>query len=261
MRYSVLIPAVGASLAFVAALDAHLGVGAVELLLELCLSETSANPGGTSLPMKHSANALAFLAAGCALASIAFLSAWRISAARETKKHQCIPDVDINLVAALSMLARASDRYGPEDIRRAYKRAHGHPLNGEVAQASFDLFSLETIEEDLNVFVGISDPHERARIICAALDFSRHAYESDNIFEVIDGIADAMEMDVAEIARAQATFRNNRPVSTVKAKWTHLRAVIEQSSITNTARVYYAAIGAKLRGFPIPATDFKGLSR
>ena len=242
MNYKVLIPTIGAGAAYFAALDAHLGMGAVELLVELCFSEASEEPVTTSLPMKHGAHALSYLAVGSAFASVAFFAASREGGAHENDTKQAFHDVDLKLMAALSMVANASENHGPQDICDAYHRAYGHRPDMKVASASYDLFPLETIEEDLHIFTDVSDPMDRARIVTAAMDFSRLDCDSDDVFEVIDAIADAMDMDVAEIAKAQATFGTIAGNSHFGDRLRQLRMRFAGFSIADAARRYQLKI-------------------
>ena len=259
MNYKVLIPTIGAGAAYFAALDAHLEMGAVELLVELCFSDASEEPVTTSLPMKHDAHTLSYLAVGSAFASVAFFAASREGGAHENGTKQAFHDVDLKLMAALSMVANASENHGPQDICDAYHRAYGHRPDMKVASASYDLFPLETIEEDLHIFTDVSDPMDRARIVTAAMDFSRLDCDSDDVFEVIDAIADAMEMDVAELAKAQATFGTIAGHSHFGDRLRQLRTRFAGFSTADTARRYQAKISAWFRSIRPTSTEHGGL--
>ncbi|MEM6636795.1 MAG: hypothetical protein AAF667_13005 [Pseudomonadota bacterium] len=208
MRSSVLIPSVGAGVAFVAATDALLGVGAVDLLLELCLSDPESDAKMPELPMKHGTGSVPYLATGAALSSAALFSMWRQDVEPVTCQTAPPQEAEFGLLSALAILANLSPKYGPEDIVDSYTRWTGQPLDLEQATASYDLFSPDTLEDDIDLFGGVVDLAERARIICAALDFPRYSDDPAKMFRVIDAIANAMNMGLAEIAQLWAL---NRP--------------------------------------------------
>jgi len=196
LRYKIIIPVTLAIFAFIAAIDAYLGVGAVQMLVEICFPEGAEAPMAQPLPMKHDDKTLPFLAAGFAFASASIFMHYQTDTADEEAREFAIFGRDFKILAALSILANTQDRYGPDDIMRTFKKATGQRLSKQDATAAFDLFDREDYADDLALFAEVNNGADRAHILRAALQFPQDLDDDAKSLAVIEEITRAMNMRI-----------------------------------------------------------------
>ncbi|MEL6645865.1 MAG: hypothetical protein AAFQ79_18185 [Pseudomonadota bacterium] len=197
-KAKIFAPAAGTAVSLAAALDVYWGGGAVDWLVDLCLSDPDAPPMAMDLPMRPHTGVLPFLASATACASIACVMARQ--SLTEPPKGTPFTEVQFRVLAVLSILADTSERLGPRDVTVAYRRLMWQPLSIADAQTASEVFTYAELDDDIDLFADVTDPGDRRMIICAAIDFARRAGATEAMIEVIDAVACAMAMDATEIA-------------------------------------------------------------
>lgn len=198
-KAKIFAPAAGTAVSLAAALDVYWGGGAVDWLVDLCLSDPDAPPMAMDLPMRPHTAVMPFLASATAFASIACVMARQ--SLTEPSKGTPFTEVQFRVLGVLSILAHTSDRLGPRDVAVAYRRLMWRQLSIADAQTAYDVFTYAELDDDIDLFADVTDPGDRRTIICAAIDFARRARATEAMIEVIDAVACAMAMDAREIAR------------------------------------------------------------
>ena len=198
-KLPILIPAVGASAAFAAALDAQLGAGAVEWLIDICLSNPETSMAAPTMPMKHGEHVPLYAGIGSGLASVAFIAGWWQCRGIDSSGQATTREGELALIAALAVLANATRGCGPEEIQSSHAKVSQRDLGLEQAVIALDYFTPEALIDDINLFGELSNPNDRRMVICGAIEFARLVPGCNDLDETLVAIAGAMRMSGAEI--------------------------------------------------------------
>lgn len=192
---------------FAAALDAWLGGGAVDFLVDLCLGDTSAVPPKIDgMPMPdggHGTHASLFLAAG--LAALGFgLTSSELGPMLGTSE---IPRTEgrarRRLIAAIIYVARSCDTALPRHVAEAFREVTGEMLpKGEVAKAVEYMRSQRAASIE-RILGRVTDDDEKRRILAATSHiWIAHGADSERATRAIERIASAMSLEGNDINAA-----------------------------------------------------------
>ena len=163
-----------AILCFAGAADAWFATGAVDILLDLCLSDADTDPAALGMPMsmvmeRDVPQALAFAAGGFAFVALG-LSRPYLSIGQETGPAQHITDRERKrLLATIAHIATASGRPEALAIARAYQSVTGHrPAPSDPAAACRHVLTRRsaTLERILR---GAKGDGEKRRLLMASV--------------------------------------------------------------------------------------------
>ena len=198
MNVKTVLPAVGALTATIGAVDASLGAGGVDWLVEICLSDPDAPMPSIDLPMKHSTHAMPFWAAAAAFASVSFGAMWH-----QTQKSDefagDLSDEEFRLLAALAVVANEAPNPQARDIQTAFNKWSGTPLATEDVDLALAVFDLGPGDADLQIFAEVSNSMERGNLVCAMIQFASSWRPDPKRTLAIRSVADAMNMSAAEL--------------------------------------------------------------
>ena len=199
-----------------AGLDAQFSMGAVDWLVELCLSDANASSMemAPELPMKHSQHVVVYSAAACALASVSCFSAWLQNENKVAIIAAVTREGRLAAVAALAMLANASSRVSVREFSEAYERATGFEPDGIDALFALDHFKPDNLIDDLELFASLSSEADRRLVITSAVQAANEWPDKEPMIEILVAVAGALNITGEEIERY---WQEQQSASTAKS--------------------------------------------
>lgn len=236
-----------AAACFAGALDAWLGVGAVDMLVELFLGDpdAAASGGVDPVPMPsggHSTHASLFLAAGLAALGLGLSSGELAPMLRERRITRPEGRARRRLLATLVYVARTCPGATPRDVAEVFHAVSGEAVDRrEIGQAIGYLRSPRSASIE-RILGKVADEDEKRLILNAACRiWFRHGTESETATRAIERVAAALGLEGNDInaaldapwtAEASRILRN---VETL-ARRTVSRATTEAQRITTRLR-------------------------
>lgn len=192
---------------FAGAADAWFGTGAVDFLVDLCLSDPNgALPGLDGMAMPgggHSTHASLFLAGGLAAMGLGLSFSEFPSLFERRPATTPAGQARRRLTAAIVYVARACEGTTPKDVALAFRTATGVDLErGEVARALKSLRTSRgaTLERILNKAV---DDDEKRQIMSVACDvWFQHGVDSERAARAMERVAAALGLEGNDINSA-----------------------------------------------------------
>lgn len=185
---------------YAGAADAWFGTGAVDLLVDLCLSDPeSAVPAMETMPMNgsqaHGTHTSLFLAAGLAFLGLGLVSNEIVSIFRACVHSKLEGRAKRRLIASMVYVARSCKDATPQDVSEAYLAVSGDTLErGEIAKAVAYLRSASAppIETVLSKAKG---EEKRRIVVSTSYIWSRHGMDSEPATRAIERITSAIGLE------------------------------------------------------------------
>lgn len=190
---------IGAIFAGFAAIDAVLGLGAVQALADLCLSDGLAPPEMAAMPMEHRGHALPWLALAAALGAVHQLGHWHM--AREAARSAWAPERRPILAGlARVCIAQGAQIGRARALTQAYN-AHLQPgISQQDAQIALARFGTSPATETHGLMAKLTVETHRAAFLNASLQLLRAPGGSRaRALAELDRLTAAMGMTGAEI--------------------------------------------------------------
>lgn len=235
-----------AAACFAGAVDAWLGTGAVDMLVDLCLSDPDAVPADMDpMPMSeggHNTHASLFLAAGLASLGLGLSSGEIAPLLQQRRNARPEGQARRRLIAALVYVARTCRGATPRDVAEAYLAATGEEVDRrEVGKAVGYLRSSRAAPIE-RILGKVTDDEEKRLILNAACRiWFRHGVDSEIATRTMERVTAALGLEGNDINAAldvpwsidPAKFFKN--VETI-ARRTVSRATTEAQRITTRIR-------------------------
>ena len=191
---------VSALACFAGAADAWFGTGAVDLLVDLCLSDPEATvPAMETMPMNgsqvHSTHTSLFLATGLAFLGLGLVSSEIASFFRPRVRSKLEGRAKRRLIASMVYVARSCKDATPQDVSEAYLAVSGETLErGELAKAVAYLRSPNA--PPIETILAKAKGEEKRRIVASAsYIWSRHGMDSEPATRAIERITSAIGLE------------------------------------------------------------------
>jgi len=184
---------------FAAAADAWLNVGAVDLLVDLCLGDKDAPVPEVEMPMPdggHGTHASLFAAAGLATLGLGLTTGELRRFFGDPTRPQPESRIRRRLIAAIIYVARSCDTAMPKDVAEAFQAVTGEVLpKGEVTNAIKYMRSRKAAPME-RILGKVSDVEEQRRILAATCHvWSKHGLDSERATRAMERVAEAMGLE------------------------------------------------------------------
>ena len=187
-----------AGVAFFGAADAALGMGAMEALAELCLTDPVDDmemPAG--MPMDHSGHAMPWLISGGLFASFAGFGSWIM--ARTAERAPWAP-ARLPVLAGLTQVARAQGQISAATLADAWNDVLTPTLSETDAKIALARFATLSDDNRRELMSRLTDRRDRAAFICIALRLLRdHSDAHGTALETLEALAADAGMSGMEI--------------------------------------------------------------
>lgn len=186
-----------AGFSFFAAADAALGLGAVDALAELCLTNTNSPITAPEMPMAHDRHAMPWLIAGVSFVSFTGFGRWMHASAQEKAawgpKRRPI-------LAAVALVASAQGRVSPEAMAHAWNRQFSPAITAEDAKIAMARFAHLPQSKRHALLRGMTHRGDRAAFLCIALRLLReYGDETGKALAMVETLADDIGLSDQEI--------------------------------------------------------------